>query len=109
MNKYHSVLTQVDGYLFDSKAEARRYADLKLLERSGEIMCLDVHPVYILQDSFVYKGKIIQPIRYEADFGYIENGKKVIEDVKGVRTAVFLIKQKMFWKRYPEIELRIIE
>ena len=41
-----------------------------------------------------------------ADFRYEENGKLVVEDVKGVRTREYILKRKMFKYRYPEIEFR---
>jgi hypothetical protein len=49
-------------------------------------------------------------IVYEGDFEYVENGQRICEDVKGVRTAVFSLKEKLFMDRYGEsIELRIVE
>ena len=112
MNKYSAVKTKIDGYDFDSKAEGRRYLDLCLLVRAGEITNLQVHPVYILQEAFEYHGKKLQAIKYEGDFYYWENGKEVIEDVKGGRatqTDLFKVKAKMFKKNYPNIDFRIVE
>jgi hypothetical protein len=117
MNKYHSVLTEVDNIKFDSKKEERRYQELKLLERAGEIMSLDVHPTYLLQESFMYQGKKIQPITYAPDFRYVENGATVCEDVKGIDrrtgkpitlTEATGIKIKMFKKLNPHIDFRIV-
>lgn len=111
MNKYHNKPVEIDGFRFDSQKEARRRNELKLLERAGEISNLVVHPVYLLQESFLYHGKLVRAILYEGDFSYTENGRIVVEDVKSeaTKTAVFKLKQKMFWKTYPEYELRIIE
>ena len=107
-NKYGNKKTVVDGITFDSKAEARRYKELKLLERAGEIQGLKLQPVYVLQDKFCCKGKTYAAIKYIADFEYTENGKVIVEDVKGKRTEVFNIKQKLFLKKYGEyLELRI--
>ena len=108
-NKYRNVKTTIDGIKFDSKAEARRYTELKLLEKAGEITDLKLQPRFILQHSFKHKGKTIRAITYMADFQYSENGKEIVEDVKGVETAVFKIKKKMFLNIYDGIyELRIV-
>lgn len=111
MNKYHSTPCEVDGIRFDSQKEARRYSELKLLECAGEIKNLVVHPVYLLQGGFKHHGKYVRPITYEVDFGYTENGSHVVEDVKSeaTKTALFRVKQKMFWFIFPDFELRIIE
>lgn len=99
-----------DGYTFDSKAEARRWDELLLLEQGGAISGLVVHPMYELQAAFTdASGKRHRAISYEGDFGYTERGRAVVEDVKGHRTEVFKLKEKMFRYRYPAIELRIVE
>lgn len=108
-HKYRAQPVIVDGIRFDSKREAARYGELVLLARAGQIRALDVHPVFVLQDKFTRPdGKRVRAIKYEGDFAYVENGKQVVEDTKGVETQVFRLKQKMFWKRYPHIELRVI-
>ena len=52
-SKYRNKKTELDGIAFDSKREAERYAELKLLERAGEISYLQLQPEVILQDKFV--------------------------------------------------------
>ena len=109
-NKYNNRRTELDGYTFDSIAESRRYAELKLLEKAGIISDLRVHPVYQLQKSFrTPEGKSVRAINFELDFDYIENGIKVVEDVKGVETAAFKLKHKMFLKMYPDIRFEIVK
>ena len=78
-SKYGARKTLVDGYLFDSGMEARRYLDLKLLRMAGEIDLLTLQPVFPLIVDGVAIGK------YVADFSYVltKNGELVIEDVKG--------------------------
>lgn len=107
-NKYKNKKTQVDMYVFDSAREAKRYKELKLLERVGEISNLELQPRFILQDSFKKNGRTYRKIEYVADFKYIEKGKIIVEDVKGIQTDVFKIKHKLFEKIYPELELKII-
>jgi hypothetical protein len=102
--------TESDGYTFDSRAEAARYAQLKLAERAGAISDLRVHPVYELQAAFRdAAGRRHRSIRYEADFSYQEGGREVVEDTKGHATAVFKLKEKMFRFRYPSIDFRVVK
>ena len=109
MNKYNNKKVQVDMYVFDSIAESQRYKELKLLERAGEITNLELQPRFLLQESFKKNGKTYKKIEYIADFKYIEKGKTIIEDVKGMQTDVFKLKHKLFEKKYPDLELKIIE
>lgn len=109
MNKYHNKKVQIDMYVFDSIAESRRYKELKLLEQAGEIKELELQPRFLLQESFKKNGKTFRKIEYIADFQYIENGRVVIEDVKGKETEVFKLKRKLFEHEYPEYELKLIK
>ena len=99
-SKYSSAKTDIDGIRFDSKKEAEFYAELKFREKAGEISLLRLQPRYILQEAFKYDGKLYREIEYVADFEYIENGVTVVVDVKGFRTAVYMIKRKLFLYRY---------
>ena len=109
MNKYRNKKVIVDGEEFDSKKEGNRYKELKLLLKAGEISNLELQPKFLLQDSFKKNGKTFRKIEYIADFQYIENGKTIVEDVKGMQTDVFKLKHKIFEKVYPDLELRIIK
>ena len=103
LSKYNARKTIIDGIKFDSKKEAGRYKELKLLEKAGEIKNLQLQPRFTLQESFKYQGKTERKITYIADFMYEEkNGQVVVEDTKGYRTDVYKIKRKMFLKRYSE-------
>lgn len=107
-NKYRNQKTQMDMYVFDSAKEAQRYRELTLLERAGEISNLELQPRFLLQESFKKNGKTYRKIEYIADFKYMEKGKTIVEDVKGLQTEVFKIKHKLFEKQYPDLELKII-
>ena len=72
MNKYKNKKTQVDMYVFDSIAESKRYRELKLLERVGEIKDLELQPRFLLQESFRKNGKTYRKIEYRADFMYCQ-------------------------------------
>lgn len=109
MNKYKNKKVQVDMYVFDSIAESKRYKELKLLEKAGRIKELELQPRFLLQEGFKKNGKTYRKIEYVADFQYEENGKLVVEDVKGIQTDVFKLKHKLFEHEYPDFELRIIK
>lgn len=99
-NKYKNQKVVIDGIKFDSKKEANRYRELKLLERIGEITDLQLQVRYELLPKYEINGKKIRAINYVADFVYKEHGAEIIEDVKGVRTDVYKIKKKMFEYKY---------
>ena len=105
MNKYRNIKTEIDGINFASKAEAKRYGELKLLEKAGEIRNLGLQPEFLLQEQFVSSdGKKVRAITYRADFEYIDakTGEHIVEDVKGMQTKEFQLKMKMFLKRYQQ-------
>lgn len=86
----------VDGIKFDSKREAKRYLELKLLERAGEVTGLELQVPIALEGR---DGAILTPtgrqMRYKADFRYYDHrlGAWVIEDAKGWPTDVYKMKK----------------
>ena len=102
-NKYNAQRVEAFGGMkFDSKAEMARYGALRLLEMSGNIAQLKHHPVLQLHAG----------VKYVADFQYVENGRTVIEDVKGgaaTQTAVFKVKWKQAQELYPQYDFRVVE
>lgn len=108
-NKYHNQPVVVEGRRFDSQAEMRRWNELVLLERAGAIRELRFHPRFRLTEPFTTAGgERVGAITYEADFGYVEGERTVVEDTKGVWTEVFRIKRKLFLARYVGVELRVV-
>lgn len=95
-SKYGAVPTIVDNIRFASKAEARHYQALKLLERAGEITELKLQPRFPLKIGDMLIAT------YVADFSFLDNksGGLVVHDVKGVRTPVFIIKAKLLEALY---------
>jgi hypothetical protein len=92
MNKYGNKRMVVDGIRFDSKREAARWQELKLLERAGEIKGLERQVEYEL----IPKQPGERAVKYIADFRYIDHdGKTVVEDTKGVKTPVYILKRKL--------------
>lgn len=101
-SKYYNRKTTIDGITFDSKKEALRYQELKFLEIAEEIHSLTLQPKFVLQESFKHNGKTYRKIEYIADFSYLIDDIIIIEDVKGVQTDVFKIKEKMLIKKLME-------
>lgn len=106
-NKYNARKVVIQGETFDSLAEARRWRDLQWLQRGGVIRGLSRQVKYtLIPNQYDDKGKIIERgVSYIADFVYQdENGKLVVEDVKGYKKgpayAVFVIKRKLMLKEY---------
>lgn len=95
--KYGNKKVAVDGIQFDSKKEAIRYRELCLMVSAGKISNLERQVKYTLIPQQKYKGKVVErPVSYYADFVYKdENGKIVVEDTKGFRTADYVIKRKL--------------
>lgn len=90
MSKYGARKTVVDGITFASAKEARRYGELRLLERAGQISKLELQPKY----PMVINGWKI--CTYFGDFRYrVKTGETITEDTKGVRTREFEIKRKL--------------
>ena len=94
MTKYNAKKTVLDGITFASRKEGKRYQELRLLERAGEIQGLQLQTPYVL----IPKQNGERACKYIADFVYMEDGKQVVEDVKGKLTPVYIIKRKlMLW------------
>lgn len=125
--KYGNRKVVVDGIEFDSQKEARRYCELKLLQRAGKITDLQLQREFELipaqYETFARYGKtgkrlqdgkrcIEKSCTYKADFAYMKDGQLVVEDAKGYRDpasagyAKFVIKRKLLLWRYG---IKIIE
>lgn len=94
-----------NGITFDSELEMKYYRDVVLPGmESGHIKYYELQKPYELQPKFVHDGKIVQPIKYIADF-YIEyaDGRVEVIDTKGIPDSTAVVKRKMFWYVYPDI------
>lgn len=107
-NKFGAKKTMVGDLKFDSQREAKRWQELKLLERFGKIGGLERQVVYILAPSVKIAGetRARPPLRFRADFRYIENGRGVVEDSKGVADTAFRIRQHLM-KSVHGIDVRL--
>ena len=111
MNKYGARRVKVGDIIFDSKMEASRYQNLRLMLCAGMIDNLEVHPRYEILPAHIHPvtKRKIRAIYYEADFRYVdaETGQTVVEDVKGAQTPVFKLKRKLVEHKY-QIEIVLI-
>lgn len=115
--KYKSKSIIIDGIVFQSKKEGRRWTELRMLERAGEITNLQRQVPYLLipeqraPSTEVYKkgsragqpkpGPVLERrVVYIADFVYQQNGETVVEDTKGIKTKEYIIKRKLLLYRY---------
>lgn len=100
--KYNNTKKTVDGITFDSILEARRYTVLKSRLEAGTISDLRLQPHYTIMDGYKdLSGTYIRPVQYIADFSYINaDGKRIVEDTKGVRTEAYVIKRKLVRDRF---------
>jgi hypothetical protein len=103
-SKFNNIRVVIDNITFDSRAEARRYEVLAMLQRTGNIESLKIHVTY----PITINGQKI--CSYEADFVYYckDSGKVIIEDVKGVETPIFKLKKKLM-KAVLGFEITIIK
>ena len=100
-SKYKNQKVVIDNIRFDSKKEANYYTKLKILRDAGKITDLELQKKFILQDKFTLNGKTYRAITYVADFVYKDqDGRTHIVDTKGYRTEVYMIKKKLFMKRF---------
>jgi len=107
MAKYKNKKIEIDGIVFDSKKEARRYQELKLLEKAGRIQNLQLQVKFVLipkqysKTDFTKAGKprlIEHECSYLADFVYSEDGQTIVEDVKSSYTRnhmLYVVKRKL--------------
>ena len=106
-SKYGAKKTIVDGTVFDSKKEARRFLELKMLEKAGSITNLRRQVKFLLipaqRDADIIgpkggrkPGRLLErEVSYYADFCYEVDGQTVVEDTKGVKTPEYILKRKM--------------
>jgi hypothetical protein len=106
-NKYHSKKITINGIQFDSRKEAKRFAELAQLEKAGHIANLQRQVKFVLipaqrepdavgKRGGIIKGKLLErEVAYYADFVYMRDGVQVVEDTKGIKTKDYIIKRKL--------------
>lgn len=103
--KYHNQKTNLDGIEFDSRKEARRYAELLLMQRAGEIYDLQRQVPFVLiqKQTDPITGKLLErEAKYIADFTYrsCKTGRITVEDTKGMKTKDYILKRKLMLYRH---------
>ncbi len=101
--KYGNKKTEVDGITFDSRKEAQRYVELKMLERARIISELELQKEFELIPTQKVDGRVVErACKYKADFFYYDHEKQsyVVEDTKGFKTKEYIIKRKLMLYRY---------
>lgn len=97
-NKFNAKKVVCDGITFDSRKEAKRYQELS---KDPAVTCLEIQKKYnLIPKQLRCDGKVAErACDYIADFSYIKDGKRIVEDVKGYRRggaySVFVIKRKL--------------
>jgi hypothetical protein len=103
-NKYGAKRTQVDGHIFDSKKEAQRYQQLKLMQQATQIADLELQPAFPLHVMRLYRQAPLE-IRvatvgtFTADFRYtdLRSGEITVEDVKSefTKNTAYRLRKKI--------------
>ena len=113
MTKYNSKQTIVNGIKFPSILEADRYSQLILMLRAGEITNLKLQVEFVINQAYTdaETGERMRSVVYVADFVYFDMRTKrtVIEDTKGIETAVFRNKWRQIKELYPQYDRRILK
>ncbi len=110
MSKYGNKKVELDGHVFDSKAEADYYEGLKVRQAAGEVLNFELQPCFNLQPAFTKNGKKFLAITYIADFMvYLPNGDVEVIDIKGLCTETFKVKRKLFEYKYPHLQLILLK
>lgn len=104
-SKYRAKPVTIDGIRYASQGEARRHADLKLLERAGLITDLRHQVAFELAPAVSIQCRKRPALKYLADFVYREAGREVVEDFKGRITEGYRIKRHLM-KTVHNIEIR---
>lgn len=103
-NKYNARKTTIDGVIFDSSREAKRWQELKLLEKSGQIKDLKRQVYFVIADSVRLSGEARRKpaLRYVVDFVYMEadSRKYIHEDAKGFETPESRMKRHLMMYRH---------
>ena len=108
-SKFRNRKTEVDGIRFDSKHEAERWSELKILEKANQIRDLQRQVPFELIPAQKENGRVVErAVKYYADFVYFDHdGNLVVEDAKSpiTKTDVYKLKRKMM-KAFKGIEIK---
>lgn len=114
-SKYRNVVKVVDGIRFDSKLEARQYAELKLREKAGEVMNIICHHPLPLRVDGVRIGYYVVDFWYQEashpkEFkGYVRQWNAIAQEAKGKMTQLAAWKIRHAIAEYKNVEFRIVK
>lgn len=91
-HKFQAIRVEDEGIKFASKKEHKRYKELKLLQKNGDVV------FFLMQTPFHLPGNV----KYISDFLIFWTDNRVtIEDVKGMKTPLYIAKKKIVETIYP--------
>lgn len=95
--KFHNVKVEIDGHRFDSKREGARYRELKLMEKAGMIRNLRLQVPFPLMVNQELVCKYVADFTYDEEIEWAagKSWQPIVEDVKGMKTAIYQIKKKL--------------
>lgn len=100
-SKFGAQRIEVDGITFHSKREARRWQQLRILEKAKQITNLRRQVPYPIAIVNLETGELVTVSTYFADFVYDElAGHTVVEDSKGFRTDIYKLKKRLVEAQY---------
>lgn len=101
--KYGNKKTKVNGETFDSKKELKDWRQLQMLEKSGEICCLERQKEFVLIPTIRTNVETLRKTVYRADFFYYDTRSErwTIQDSKGFPTPEYKLKKKLMLWLYP--------
>ena len=74
---------------------------------SGDVVSYELQKPYELQPKFRHDEKSVQSIKYVADFFIVyKDGHEEVIDTKGCPDSVALLKRKLFWYKFPEVDYK---
>ena len=108
-SKYNNKKPEAYGRKWDSQMELEFYEYNLALKEQGQVIDIEIQPVFLLQDKYIYKGKTIRKMEYKADFKITySDGSVIVYDVKGQLIQPFPIKWKLVRFIYNDMDFRCI-
>jgi hypothetical protein len=108
--KYNNKKVEEYGRKWDSLMELSFYKHLLGQQEAGEVLEIELQPVFLLQDKYKYKNKNVRAITYKADFKVAySDGNVIVWDVKGQLIECFKLKWKLVKCKYSDVDFRCIK
>lgn len=109
-SKYNNKKPEKYGRKWDSQMELEFYEYLLELKEQGQVIDIELQPVFLLQDKYIYKGKTVRKMEYIADFKVVySDGSIIVWDTKGMILNDFKLKFKIVRFKYNDIDFRLVK